>query len=87
VDFGPACIDAVLTAYCAAAHSVAQEKPDPRPFAEHLTFVDQIGEEGSLPAQPYRDDRASKFTTAAAVPFEEAGFCPVTKLPSVNTWD
>jgi hypothetical protein len=33
----------------------------------------------------YRDDRDSKFTTEAATPFEEAGFCPVIKLPSVMT--
>jgi transposase len=40
-------IDAALIAHCAAAQSALQESPDPRlkPFAEHLTFIDQIGED------------------------------------------
>ena len=40
-------IDAALIARCAAAQEEMPEKPDPRlaPFAEHLTFIEQIEED------------------------------------------
>lgn len=40
-------IDAALIAQCAAAQQEARDRPDPRlaPLAEHLTYLDQIGED------------------------------------------
>jgi len=40
-------IDAALIARCAAAQDEVRERPDPRlaPFAEHLTFIEQIEED------------------------------------------
>jgi transposase len=40
-------IDAALIAQCAAVQEEARDRPDPRliPLAEHLTYLDQIGED------------------------------------------
>jgi transposase len=55
-------IDAILIAECTAAEETLREAPDPRlaPFAEHLTRIDQIGEDAARAntrLDRYRDPR------------------------------
>ena len=55
-------IDAILIAECTAAQQTLREAPDPRlaPFAEHLTRIEQIGEDAARAKtrlDRYRDPR------------------------------
>jgi len=57
-------IDAALIAQCAAAQQEVRDRPDPRlaPLAEHLTYLDQIGEDIArlrTRLDRYRDQRLS----------------------------